>query len=404
MSRSSRRPSVILSCLFAVVALAACSNGVDGETAPSEASVAPEQVSVATVSERTLSRFLTVTGTLTAEEEAEVAAEIAGRVVETPIERGTLVPSGAALVRIAEVEVEAQVREANANAAQIAARLGLTDSGEFQIDRVPEVANALAAQAQAEADLGRAQMLFDRKLLAQADFDQRRTQTEAARRQYETARNTAEQQYQSLMAARARVTLARKALDDTTVRAPFPGVVGQRLVSVGDYVTRGTKVASVLRTDPLRVELTVPEQSISYVAVGREVTLTVDAYPGKTFTGRVRYVSPSVQADSRSLLVEAVVDNRAGILKPGFFASARIEQAQATPGLIIPRSAVRTVAATDRVFLVASDRVEERIVTLGQSLGDEVEITSGINKGDVVATSNVERLEDGARVAVARQE
>ncbi len=393
-----------MSCLLAVVALAACSNGVDGETAPSDAPVAAQQVSVATVSERTLSRFLTVTGTLTAEEEAEVAAEIAGRVIATPIERGTLVPSGAALVRIAEVEVEAQVREANANAAQIAARLGLSESGEFQIDRVPEVANARAAQAQADADLGRAQMLFDRKLLAQADFDQRRTQTEAARRQYETARNTAEQQYQSLMAARARVTLARKALDDTTVRAPFSGVVGQRLVSVGDYVTRGTKVASVLRTDPLRVELTVPEQSISFVAVGREVTLDVDAYPGKTFIGRVRYVSPSVQADSRSLLVEAVVENRAGILKPGFFASARIEQAQATPGLIIPRSAVRTVAATDRVFLVAGDRVEERIVTLGQRLGDEVEITSGIKNGDVVATSNVERLEDGARVAVSRQE
>ncbi len=393
---------VLTAYLLIPLIAAACAGRADDKAEPAGAATPAVQTTTAPAAERTLSRFVTVTGTLTAEEEAEVAAEIAGRVVATPIERGTRVPAGGALIRISDVEVEAQVREADANAAQIAARLGLAGGETFEIERVPEVANAKAAQAQSEADFNRAQMLFDRKLLAQSEYDKSRTQADASRRQYETARNTAEQQYQSLMAARARLALAEKAFDDTIVRSPFEGVVGQRLVSVGDYVTRGTKVASVMRTGPLRVELTVPEQSISSIAVGREVTLEVDAYPGKTFTGRVRFVSPAVKADSRSLVIEAVVENPGGILKPGFFASARIENALPMPALLVPKTAVRNVAGTDRVFITTGDHVEERIVTVGQLLNDEVEITSGLQKGDVVATSNTDKLEDGVRIAVSR--
>jgi RND family efflux transporter MFP subunit len=390
-------------CLTASLLLAACGRRPAQDAAATASTAqAPVDVTTAAAVERPLDRFLTVTGTLNAQEEADVAAETGGRVVATPVERGTRVTGGAPLIRIADVEVEAQVREAEANAAQISARLGLSEGGTFQIDRVPEVANARAAQAQAEADFARAQMLFERKLLSQSDYDRSRTQAEAARRQHESARNTAEQQYQSLMAARARLTLARKALADTTVRSPFEGVVGQRLVSVGDYVQRGTKVASVLRTDPLRVELTVPEQSISAVAVGREVSLEVDAYPGKTFVGHVRYVSPALKADSRSLVVEAVLDNKDGALKPGFFASARIEQAAATPGVLVPSSAIRTDSGTERVFVVAGDHVEERIVTTGQTVENQIEITSGLKAGESVATSNLARLEDGGRVAVSR--
>jgi RND family efflux transporter MFP subunit len=195
------------------------------------------------------------------------------------------------------------------------------------------------------------------------------------------------------------VVLARKALADTVVRAPFAGVVGERLVSVGDYVTRGTKVASVLRTSPLRVQLTVPEQYSAEVAVGRSVSFEVDASPGKKFTGQVRYVSPALEASSRTLVVEAVVPNDAGALKPGSFATALIEQANQSPGILIPAAAVRTVAGTSRVFVVSGDKVEERLVTIGQLVGDLVEVTSGLEAGDTVATSNVAQLTDGSRVA-----
>lgn len=378
--------------------------GVDG---PADAKSATEVTAIAVATaaavERPITRFVAVTGTLTAEEQAEVAAEVSGRVVATPVERGSRVSDGSELVRITDVEVRAQAQEAEANTGQIEARLGLTDGGRFEIDRVPEVANAKAAYDLAQADFERAKMLLDRKLLPQADFDRSRTQSEAARRQYDIARNSAEQQYQSLLAARARMTLAQKALTDTVVRAPFDGLVEQRLVSVGDYVTRGTKVASVIRINPLRVELTVPGQYLSEVAAGRAVTLEVDAFRGRTFTGRIRYVSPVLRTDTRALVVEAVVPNDSGELKPGLFATAKIEQASETPAVLIPATALINVTGAARVYVIKGDHTaEERLVTTGQMVGESIEITSGLQAGETVATSSLAQLTDGARVAEKR--
>lgn len=390
--------------LTAAATLAAgCGTSADGRSDPTPGAPHPVGVETAAAVERPLARFIRVTGTLTAQEEAEVAAETSGRVVATPVERGTHVRSGVDLVRLAAAETEAQAREAEANAAQIEARLGIADGKGFAVDRVPEVLNARASYDLAQTEFERIRTLLDEKVVSRAEFDQRRTQVEAARQQYEIARNGAEQQYQALQAARARVSLARKALADTIVRSPFDGLVAERLVSVGDYVTRGTKVATVVRVDPLRVELTIPEQFVSEVAAGRPVSLQVDAYPDRTFTGEVRYVSPALRTDSRALIVEAVVPNPTGILKPGFFATAQIEQVGRNPGILVPAAAVQTASGTTRVYVVSGapgqERAEERIVTTGPPAGDLVEITSGLKAGETVATSNVAQLADGVRVA-----
>jgi membrane fusion protein (multidrug efflux system) len=391
-----RRLSPLL--LLVAALTAACNGAADDAASQPPADPAAVPVSTAAAVERPITRFIRVTGTLAAEEQADVAAETQGRVVATPVERGTRVGAGADLIRIAPAEASAQAAEAEANAAQIESRLAIGEGGEFDVDRVPEVANARATLTLAQGDFDRAKMLFEKKLLSQADFDQRSAQLEVARRQFDIARNGALQQYQALLAARARVSLARKALEDTVVRAPFAGVVGERLVSVGDYVTRGTKVVSVLRTNPLRLQLTVPQQFSVEVGVGRAVALEVDTAPGKTFTGQVRYVSPALQADSRTLIVEAVVSNPGDALKPGSFATARIEQADSRPGVLAPASAVRTVSGTARVFVVTDGRAEERLVTTGQTVGDLVEITTGLKAGEQVVTSNVTQVVDGVRV------
>jgi RND family efflux transporter MFP subunit len=250
----------------------------------------------------------------------------------------------------------------------------------------------------AQTDFERVTRLFANQLLSQSEYDQRRAQVDAAARQYDVARNAAEQQYQSLMAARARTVVAQKAVADTVVRAPFAGVVGERFVSVGDYVTRGTKVASVMRIDPLRVELTIPEQYVAEVAAGSAVTFEVDAYPGETFTGQVRYVSPSVKTETRAMMIEAVVPNPSSRLKPGFFATARIEQAARPLGILVPATAVRTVAGTARVFVVAGDRAEERVVMTGQVVGDEIEIATGLKAGERIVTAGLDQMVDGVRV------
>jgi membrane fusion protein, multidrug efflux system len=398
MTRRHLHSLILALTVGAAAAGAACSAG---DAKGREQTAAPATVQSAPVAavEAPIARFIRATGSLMAEEQADVAAETAGRIVEAPVERGTPVSQGAELVRLSSTETDAQLKEAEANAAQLEARLGLTAGTPFDVDRVPEVQNAKAGADLAQSEFARIKSLLDQRVVSQSEYDQRRTQAEAARQQFDAAKNSAAQQYQMLEAARARVALARKAVADTVVRAPFTGAVAQRLVSVGDYVTRGTKVAVVVRVNPLRVQLTIPEQFISAVAVGQPVNFEVDAYPGRQFEGTIKFVSPALQADQRALTIEATVPNANGVLKPGLFATARIEQRSKTPGVLVPASAVQVTSGTSRVYVVAGDHVEERIVTTGDTVGDRIEITKGLKAGERVATKNVAQLADGAKVS-----
>jgi RND family efflux transporter MFP subunit len=308
------------------------------------------------------------------------------------------VPAGALLVRISASETSAQLLEAEANAGQIEARLGLTPNQPFEPRQVPDVMNAQAALDWAEAEFTRVQSLLDQKVVSKAEWEQRRTQVEAARQQYKVAVNLAGQSYRSLQAARARVSLANKSMADTSVRAPFAGLVAERLVSVGDYVTKGTRVATVVSIDPLRVELSVPEQAIAQIRPGQTVRLTVDAYPGEEFAATVRFVSPSLRVDQRALTVEAVASNKDGRLKPGLFATALIQQGSPAPALVVPGTAVETVSGTSRVYVVKDGKADERIVTLGDKLAGQIEITTGLEKGEVVVAEPRGRVADGMAV------
>jgi RND family efflux transporter MFP subunit len=263
------------------------------------------------------------------------------------------------------------------------------------------VRNVKAVLDLAESEFARVRTFREEQIASQSDFDQRRTQLDSARQQYDMALNNATQQYHSLQAAQARVALARKALADTVVRAPFAGLVAERLVSVGDYVTRGTKVAVVVRINPLRARLTVPEALVAAVGVGQPIALEVAAFPDRTFAGTIRYVSPALDASQRALTLEAVVPNADQALKPGMFATARIQQAEHTPALLVPASAVLTSSGTSRVYVIDGDHVEARVVTVGQTVDDQVEITLGLSAGERVATANVGQLADGMVIASA---
>ena len=398
MNRGTTHSLVIALVATTALASGACSSG---DAKAKEQTAAPPVVSVSAVSatEQPIARFIRATGSLMAEEQADVAAETAGRVIAAGIERGRPVSQGAELIRLSSAETDAQLKEAEANAAQIEARLGISGGAALDVNAVPEVQNAKAGADLAQAEFARIKSLLDQRVVSQSEYDQRRTQAEAARQQYEASKNGALQQYQSLQAARARVSLARKAFGDTVVRAPFNGVVAERLVTVGDYVTKGMKVAVVVRVNPLRVQLTVPEQAVSSMAPGQPVTFEVDAYPGRQFEGRVKYISPALRADQRALTVEALVPNGDGVLKPGLFATARIEQPGRTPGVLVPAVSVQTISGTSRVYVVAGDRAEERIVTTGETVGNLVEITKGLKAGERVATKNVAQLADGITVS-----
>jgi membrane fusion protein (multidrug efflux system) len=394
-----RHPGIFALTFSALAAgVSACSSSTSAEEASPAAAAERLAVDTARVESRNIDRFIRVTGSLTADEQAEVSAEFGGRIVSTPVERGTAVSQGTVLVRVSPAEASAQLQEADANAAQIEARLGLKPGDTFDPAVVPEVMNAKASLELAEAEFARIRSLLDQRVVSQSEFDQRRTQVEAARQQYVMAQNAAGQSYRSLQAARARVSLARKAMADTAVTAPFSGIVAERLVSVGDYVTRGTRVATVVRIDPMRVELTVPEGAISLIRVGQSVRLTVDAYPNEVFEAKIQFVSPSLRADQRALTVEAVAPNASGRLKPSLFATAMIQRPESAAALLVPATAVETMSGTSRVYVIEGDKAEERIVTLGERFDGRIELTSGVSKGEVIAVDPKGRLTDGMAV------
>jgi RND family efflux transporter MFP subunit len=157
-------------------------------------------------------------------------------------------------------------------------------------------------------------------------------------------------------------------------------------------------VATIVRINPLRIRIDIPEQAIPEVNVGQSVSMTTSAWPDKNFSGRIARISPNVTPNSRTLTVEAEIDNSGGLLKPGQFATVRILQPRPAPALLVPARAVRTESGVSRVFAIKDGHAQQRLVQLGQTEGDLVEIKSGIAEGEQVATSNVEQLSDGMAV------
>jgi membrane fusion protein (multidrug efflux system) len=388
----------VLAALFAIALASGCGSRPAQKAAPD--GPAAVRITVAAVQQRSVNRVLRVTGTLMAAEEAEVAAETTGRVTSTPVERGSRVVEGTPLITLAQVEAQAGAADAEANVAQLEARLAIAPGEPFDVEKVPEVLSAKASRELAEAEFARIRSLLDQKVVSQAEFDQRRMQVEATSNQYRTARNASQQQYRMLEGARARASLARKSLADTVVRSPFAGLVMERKVSIGDFVTRGTKVVTVVKVAPLRVELTIPEQSAGLVKPGEQVRLQVDAFPGRLFEGEVRFVSPAFRADQRALTVEAVVPNPDDALKPGMFVSAEITLPATDPSLVVPSEAIRNVAGISHVFVVSGDKVEQRMITPGITLGPVTEVLKGLSAAESVATSGIDALSDGATVRV----
>ena len=154
----------------------------------------------------------------------------------------------------------------------------------------------------------------------------------------------------------------------------------------------------MVRIDPLRIRIDIPEQAIPEVRIGQSVSVTTSAWPDRNFSGRIARISPNVTPTSRTLTVEAEVENNGGVLKPGQFATVRVLQARAAPAVLVPARAVRTESGVSRVFVIKDGKAQERQVQLGQTEGDLVEIKSGITENENVATSNIEQLSDGMGV------
>ena len=361
---------------------------------------------------RQLPRYFEATGSLAANQQTDVAPETSGKVLAVGVDMGSYVRRGQMLVKLDDADfririqqAQAQLDQAKATLRQNEAKIGLRPGQKFNPVNVPEVASARAALDLAEKNLQRYEKLIESGDVSRASYDQQKSTRDMAREQYQVAVHQAQQNYAGVAnaqgavdSAQTAVALARRSLNYTMIKAPIGGYVSERNADIGEYVSPQQKVATIVNLDPLRVRIDIPEQAIPRVHVGESVSVTVAAYTDRTFAGRIARVSPSVSATSRTLTVEAEVQNPGALLKPGQFATVRILLPQSEPAVLVPQRALRTISGAVYVFIIKNGHAEQRLVQSGQTESDLVEIKSGVAADEVVATSNVDQLSDGMTV------
>jgi RND family efflux transporter MFP subunit len=343
---------VLITLMAAAYCVVACKKAQSEAAAPA-ASTAPAKPQVIIKGstgksvERSFPRFLRVTGQLTAQSDAVVAADAVGRVVTAPIERGTAVKAGDILATLDERQAKLSVAEADASAALAKSRLAL-----------------------AKNEQERNKPLAEKKAVADADYQ--KLLTEVAAREAELA------------AAGARLDQAQKILDDSVIRAPFGGVVAERMVEPGEYVRQDSSVARVVDVATLRLVLSVPETEVGGLKIGQTVEFTTAAFPNQLFNGKLKFLGTSMREASRDLIIEAAVDNADGKLRPGFFCNARI-QMRVENAVAVPEKALRIDGNRRRVFVIAEDKtLSERLVEVGEIREGFVEIRRGISKDETL--------------------
>ncbi len=339
--------------------MAGCSrpSAASAETKP--AVTAKVHVETVTVGEQAVPKLLRLTGVLSSNERTDLAANASGRVVRTFVERGDHVIQGAILAQL-------DTRSAN-------------------LSRAEAEANATSATEQlkgARTDCQRYVGLLAKGAITQQEYDKQATscQTQAAGEE----------------AARVRAAQAVQTISDSSIRAPFSGVIAERFVHVGDYVHADTRVVTLLVDNPLRLELTVPEANVASVHPGVAVSFQSVAVPARTFTAVVKYMGGEIREATRDLVVEAVTDNADHALLPGMFVTAELPVGQVTLP-VVPAKAIVSHNDVENVFAVVDGHLEERVVQLGPKTGDKVAIADGVKTGEKVVVSPPPAAVDGAQ-------
>jgi len=335
----------LLFAAFSLAVLAACGDRTSGG-GPGGGGPPPSAVEVVAVSTDTVVDAILATGTIEAVQSIELRPEVQGRLTEILVREGTEIAESTALFKVDDAELRALVAQLTA-----------------ERDR--------ATQA-----LERTRQLIRENAASEADLED----AEAAAR-----------------SRQAQLELQQLRLERTVVRAPFSGVVGQRFVSLGDYVTNATRLTTLQTVDPQRAAFQVPERYAEQLAVGQRVTFRVAAVSAE-FEGVVDFVDPVVQVPARTILVKARVPNRRRLLRPGMFLEARLATEVRPNAIVVPEDAILPLEGADYVWVVAEGIAERRQVTLGVRRPGNVEIRTGLAAGEQVVVGGLQRLFDGAPV------
>ena len=330
------------------IAAGACKKGKAGGAGdPGGGGPMGMPVEVAVARTDTVRDEIAATGQIEAVQSIDLRPEVDGRIVEIVVREGQEVDQGTPLFKVDDAQLKAQVAQLEAQ-------------------------RDLAQQA-----LARAKELAQQNASSAADLEKAEAEARGAQAQYD---------------------LQRIRLERTTVRAPFAGVVGQRYVSLGDYVTTSTRLASLHTVNPQRASFQVPERFARSLSPGQAVTFRVAAIAGRDFTRTVDFVDPIVQLPGRTILVKARVPNAARVLQPGMFIEAHLVTAVRPQAVVIPEDAVVPAEGANFVWVVVAGKADHRKVTLGVRTPGFVEVTDGVKAGEQVVTGGLELLAPGAPV------
>ncbi|HQR35221.1 MAG TPA: efflux RND transporter periplasmic adaptor subunit [Blastocatellia bacterium] len=394
--------------LAIVVAMsgAACSRAkqqpeatADAATKPA-ATATPQAVDVTTAAAltRNLQRSVEVVGSLAADEEVVVSAQVAGELSQLNVDFGSYVAQGQVIAVIDQRDAKLKVEQAEATLKQTIARLGMKEGEKFDPHQNADVRVAKASLDWAQMDLDRNSKLIENGDISRSIYDQAMTQHNLAKARYQAALDSVNQQLAIVEQQRSALSLAKKAVTDTVVRAPISGAVKEKLSNRGSYLAVGGKIVTLVKINPLRLRADIPESSSAAVSKGQTMTLTVEALAGRTFSGRIVRISPSLNEQTRALTVEAEVNNSGNLLRPGMFAKSQLITAKNSSAVLIPAKAVLTAAGLSKVFVIENGKAVERIVKTGVTDGDLIEIVEGVKDGEVVAASNLDKLQTGTVV------
>jgi RND family efflux transporter MFP subunit len=361
----------------------------------------PKNVAVVPVQRDSVRRAVDVVGTLTAVDQVTVSSEADGTVRAILADLGDRVQAGQVLVRLDNERQQYAYQQEQAALARTLAQYGATDPQQLpDAEKTPDVQRAAAELAQAKSAFARAQELLRRELIARQAFDDAEAQLQTKQAGYEVALQNARNLSANIRESEAATKLSNRQLRDTEIRAPFEGYVERRLVNLGELVKAQMPVMAIVRLDPLKVIAEIPERMAPWIDNGRPVELHVDAYPNRTFIGKVTRISPAVNTGTRAFPFEAVVPNSDGALKPGTFARVHVESGKVDEVLTVPFAALQYRYGVNRVFVVNKDRLEMRELKVGERLGDRIEVTSGVKPGEQVTVTDVETLNGGELVAI----
>lgn len=332
---------------------------------PAETAIELAEADLATAEPGEVRRVLPVTGALRAISQAVVKAKVAGDVTEVAVKEGDAVRPGQLMARIDVTEYQARLdeRKANLEAARAQARF-------------------------AEQSRKKYQELLAKKFISETAYDN-----------YQTNANVTEGQ---VHAAEAQLVLARKALEDTQVRAPIAGSVSERALQRGDKAAVDARMFTIVDLSRLELEAPVPAAEVPNLAIGQQVRFRVEGYGTREFAGSIVRINPATQPGTRSILIYVEIPNPDQALKAGMFAKGGLTLAAQRAEVLVPVTALRTDAAATFVYAIAGDRVARQDVTVGLANEAEgrAEIVKGLAPGARVVRVNLGPLKIGAPVRV----